>query len=150
MSVHTLLNPADRASLLERAARLRPDMSPKWGRMVASQMVRHCAEALRMSLGEVRFPPLGQRLFHTRLAKYLMIRVLPFPKNAPTTPELRITEPAVLEVERERLATLVNRYAEPSEDESCAEHPMFGVLSRDEWAELQYKHVNHHLNQFGV
>ena len=148
--MRTLLNSQDRTSLLERAARLKPDTSPRWGRMDAPQMLRHCAEALRMSLGEIHPRPLGKRIFHTRLAKHLVIRVFPFPRSAPTAPELRITAPALLEVERARLGDLVGRYAEPSRSETRAEHPLFGVLSREEWAELQYKHVDHHFTQFGV
>ena len=150
MAIHTLLDSQDRASLLDRAARLKPEMSARWGHMDAPQMVRHCAEALRMSLGEVHPRPLGRRLFHTRLAKYLIIRIFPFPKGAPTAPELRITEPAVLEPERGRLGELVGRYGAPTEGDTRAEHPLFGVLSREEWAELQYRHVDHHLRQFGV
>jgi hypothetical protein len=150
MAVHTLLQPQDRASLLERAARLKPNTSPKWGRMDAPQMVRHCAEALRMSLGEIHPRPLGKRLFHTRLAKRLIISVFPFPKGAPTAPELRVTGPAVLEAERVRLGEFVGRYAQPPQSDARAEHPLFGVLSREEWAELQYKHVDHHLTQFGM
>ena len=28
-------------------------------------------------------------------------------------------------------------------------HPFFGKLNRQEWARLIYKHLDHHLNQFG-
>jgi hypothetical protein len=150
MTARTLLQARDRASLLERAARLQADTSPRWGRMNVPQMLRHCAEAMRMSLGEVHPRPLGKRIFHTRLAKHLIIRVFPFPKGAPTAPELRITDPAVLEVESARLGELIGRWAEPSRSETHAEHPLFGVLSREEWAELQYKHVDHHFTQFGL
>jgi len=150
VAFHTLLDSADRTSLLLRAARLQPGTTPRWGRMDASQMMRHCVEALRASLGEVRHQPLGRRLFHTGLAKYLIIRVLPFPKGAPTSPELRITGPGDLDAERARLEELVGRYAAPTEHGVRAEHPLFGVLTRGEWAELEYKHVDHHLRQFAV
>ena len=113
-------------------------------------MCRHCAEALRGSLGDVRHRPHGKRLFHTRFMKYLVIRVLPFPKSAPTAPELRITTPADFEVERKRVRELVDRYGLADGDDARAEHPLFGVLSREEWAELEYKHLDHHLRQFGV
>jgi hypothetical protein len=118
--------------------------------MDAPQMVRHCAEAMRQSLGEGCSRPLGRRLFHTRLVKYLFFRVFPFPKNAPTSPELRITEPAALEPERSRLEALVRCYGAPPKSGADAEHPLFGVLSREEWAELEYKHLDHHLKQFGA
>jgi hypothetical protein len=118
--------------------------------MDASQMMRHCAEALRGSLGEVRHQPLGKRLFHTRAMKFLVFRVLPFPKNVPTAPELRMTEPAVLDAERARFVGLVNRYAALPVLDPLIEHPFFGVLTQREWGELEYKHLDHHLRQFGV
>lgn len=150
MPIHTLLDARDRASLLDRAARLDAGATSKWGRMDAAQMMRHCVEALRGSLGEVHHRPLGRRLFHTRLAKHLIIRVLPFPKNAPTAAELRITEPAAFDGERALLRELVARYGAPTGSDPRAEHPLFGVLTRGEWAELEYKHLDHHLRQFGV
>ncbi len=149
MAIHTLLDEHDRAFLLERGARLTPDLVPRWGRMNAAQMVRHCVEALRGSVGDVHHAPLGRHLFHTRLVRRLFIRAVPFPRNAPTAPELRVTEPAVLDAERERLIALVGRYGRPEADVG-AEHPLFGVLTRDEWAELEYKHIDHHFRQFGV
>ena len=99
------------------------------------------------SLGEVRHRPLGRRLIHTRLVKYLVVRGLAFPRNAPTAPELRITEPAVLDAERGRLGELVGRYGETPTSDTRGEHPLFGVLSREEWTELEHKHVDHHLRQ---
>jgi hypothetical protein len=56
----------------------------------------------------------------------------------------------VLDVERARLAELLDRYAAPPGRDVRAEHPLFGVLTHEEWAELQYKHTAHHLTQFGV
>jgi len=150
MPVRTLLDSETRASIVERAARLSAKTAGRWGSMDASQMMRHCAEALRGSLGEVRHQPLGKRLFHTRAMKFLVFRVLPFPKNAPTAPELRRTEAAVLDAERTRFVELVNRYAALPAADPLVEHPFFGVLTQREWAELEFKHLDHHLRQFGV
>lgn len=150
MAIHTLHDSNDRKSLLDRAARLTPEAAPRWGQMNAGQMMRHCVEALRSSLGEVTSKPLGRRLLHTRLAKYIIFRFVPMPRNAPTAPELRVTGPASLEAERERLVAYIGRYAAPPDDSLRAEHSLFGVLSREEWAVLEYKHIDHHLRQFGV
>jgi hypothetical protein len=113
-------------------------------------MVRHCAEALRGALGEVHSKPLGRRLLHTRLMKHLIFRVLPFPKGASTAPELRIVDPADFHAERPRLIALVGRYGSPPAGDFHAEHPLFGVLTWEEWGEIEYKHIDHHLRQFGV
>jgi hypothetical protein len=150
MTIHTLLDEHDRVAILERAGRLRAETPPRWGRMDAAQMLQHCAEALAASLGDIHHQPLGKPLFHTRLVKYLVIRVLPFPKNAPTAPELRVASPAVFDAERTRLAAFVRRYANAADPGVSAEHPLFGILAPQEWGELEYKHLDHHLRQFGV
>ena len=82
--------------------------------------------------------------------RHLVLRVLPFPRNAPTAPELRMTGAADFDAERGRLHDLVRRYRAEPDRGVRAEHPLFGVLSREEWAELEYKHLDHHLRQFGV
>jgi hypothetical protein len=150
MAVRTLLSTEDRAGLLARMDSLEPEARPRWGRMDAAQMLRHVAECLRMAIGELRTAPLGKRLFHTRLAKHLILRTLPFPKGAPTAPELRVKDAAVFETERSRVRELLQRFADPALSPGGSEHPLFGVLSREEWAELQHKHTSHHLQQFGV
>jgi hypothetical protein len=150
MAVRSLLESGIRESIVERARRLTPTSAARWGSMDAARMMRHCAEALRGSLGDVRHQPLGRRLFHTWLVKRLIFRVLPFPKNAPTAPELRIEQDVELQPEVARFADLVNRYGALPSPDPRVEHPLFGPLTQAEWAELEYKHVNHHLRQFGV
>ncbi|NND11366.1 MAG: DUF1569 domain-containing protein, partial [Flavobacteriaceae bacterium] len=29
-------------------------------------------------------------------------------------------------------------------------HPSFGYYTKDQWGKTQYKHLDHHLRQFGV
>lgn len=150
MAVRTLLNAEDRAQLLAQLARLTPETPARWGRMDCAQMLRHVAECLRMAIGELPTAPLGKRLFHTRPMKLLILRVLPFPKGVPTAPELRVSEPAVFEAERARVCELLQRFASPEKSPGGSEHPLFGKLDREEWAELQCKHTAHHLKQFGA
>jgi len=150
MSATSVLVEGERASLSGRVGRLTPASPAKWGRMDAGQMLRHTAEALRMALGELPVRPAGKRFFHARLVKYLMIRVLPFPKGAPTAPELRVAEPVAFEAERARWLGLLSRFGSAPPSGVGAEHPLFGPLTWQEWGELQYKHLDHHLKQFGV
>jgi hypothetical protein len=44
---------------------------------------------------------------------------------------------------RERLKTLEQQTVLQS-------HPFFGQMSRTEWGRLTWKHLDHHLRQFGV
>jgi hypothetical protein len=71
--------------------------------------------------------------------------------NSPTVEGLAVTDKRDLEIERKRLSGLIDRFvaAGPS---GCTKHPhsFFGRLTPDEWAILMYKHLDHHLRQFGV
>ena len=75
----------------------------------------------------------------------------PMGKNAPTAKSLVVADERDLGVEQKRLCALIDRFAS-SGPEGCTMHPhtFFGRLTPDEWAILMYKHLDHHLRQFGV
>jgi hypothetical protein len=72
-------------------------------------------------------------------------------RNAPTAPVLRISDERDLDAERERLCALIDRF-QVGGPLHCTTHPhaFFGRLAPHEWAELMYKHLDHHLRQFGA
>lgn len=142
-------NAADRRELEDRLRRLSPGEPARWGRMSALQMVAHLVDALHMALGDlpvepkklpIRFPPLKQ----------LVLYVLPFPKGAPTAPELLMRRPEAWETELTRLQTLVDRFGAADRAATWPVHPAFGRLSGSAWGVLVYRHMDHHLRQFGV
>lgn len=75
----------------------------------------------------------------------------PMRPNSPTVKDLIVRDPRDLPRERERLAGLIDRFAAAG-PAGCTQHPhsFFGRLTPDEWAILMYKHLDHHLRQFGV
>jgi hypothetical protein len=144
----TMASETDRAALLRRLERVTEATPARWGQMNAAQMLRHTGSCLQMALGELDCAPRGPWLFRTRPVRRLIFR-LPFPKGAPTAPELLARDPASFDDELARLRSLVDRFAaRPSGPD--AEHPLFGTLTWQEWCELQYKHLDHHLGQFGA
>ncbi len=85
-----------------------------------------------------------------RTAICLILHVVPFPKGAPTAPELLGSDAAALDSIRSELASLVERIGTgPCEGEGPV-HPLFGRLSFREWGVVTYKHADHHLRQFGA
>jgi hypothetical protein len=59
--------------------------------------------------------------------------------------------PSDFGAERERLLDLINRFAQRGPAETGkATHAFFGKISGDEWGQLIYKHIDHHLQQFGL
>jgi hypothetical protein len=149
MTARTLLAEADRNDVLARLGRLQAG-PPRWGRMSTDQMLCHVAEALRMALGELSLPSSNKPLFRTRVVKYLIFSVFPFPKSAPTAPGLVATATLGFDAERARVVALVGRFAGLPDSGPGPEHPLFGPLSWPEWGQSQHKHLDHHLRQFGA
>jgi hypothetical protein len=145
----TIWNAADRRQLHDRVNALRPDAIRRWGTMSTVQMTAHLSDSLRMALGDLvcapkkrplRFPPLKQ----------LIVYWLPWPEGAPTAPELISRMPASLSSEVAELTSLLERLARQPADTALPAHPAFGRLSRRAWGVLVYRHMDHHLTQFGV
>jgi hypothetical protein len=145
----TIWDPDARRELCERLDMLTPDAKPKWGRMSARQMLAHLVDALRMATGEIvptqknlpiRFSPLKQ----------LIIYGPPFPKNSPTAPELITRQADDWDGECAQLREIMESYAKRPQHKKFPRHPAFGELSRGAWGALGYKHIDHHLRQFGV
>jgi transposase InsO family protein len=72
-------------------------------------------------------------------------------RNSPTTKDLLIHDDRSLESETARLRQLIDRFAKGG-PAGCTTHPhsFFGPLTPVEWSALMYKHLDHHLRQFGV
>jgi Protein of unknown function (DUF1569) len=142
-------NPADYRELCARLERLTPDATPRWGKFNAPQMVCHLVDALKMASGElpvktrkmpIRYPPLKQ----------LIIYWLPFPKAAPTAPELLARKPTEWHGEVQALRRELEAFTKRGPKGPFVEHPAFGTLSPRAWGVLAYRHTDHHLKQFGV
>jgi hypothetical protein len=75
----------------------------------------------------------------------------PMRKNSPTVPSLIVADDHDLDAEKLRLAGLIDRFSKGGAA-SCTSHPhaFFGKLTPEQWAELTYKHLDHHLRQFGA
>lgn len=144
----SLRDEAARDAILQRLSRLTPAAKPKWGKFDASHMMCHLNDALAVSLGEMPTEPLNKKAFQHFPLKHLALYVLPFPKGFPAPPGMLTTVPASFDADRQRLVAFIARMAAaPSADGPA--HPLFGPLSNDEWNSLHWKHIDHHLKQFG-
>jgi hypothetical protein len=146
-----LFEPNDRDALLGRLSRLQSSSSRQWGKMNVAQMLAHSSAALEVACGD-RIKT--QRLLGRVLAPFVRSAVLgdkPFSRNAPTDPDFRIADERDFEKEKARLASLVARFYSrgPSAVEGVV-HSFFGRLTADQWGRLMYKHLDHHLRQFGA
>ena len=134
----------------DRVARLRPDARGVWGKLSAPAMVCHLADSLKMALGDLPVAPKHMPIRYPPLKQFI-IYVAPFPKSAPTAPELLTRSPAAWQADLSELQALVDRLvARGRESSPWPEHPAFGKLSHRAWGVLTYRHMDHHLRQFGA
>jgi hypothetical protein len=142
---------ADRAAIETRIKALRADSRAQWGKMSVAQMLLHCQQPLRVAIGQLRLKHgLIGKLFG-KMAKKKLMAEKPWGKNMPTAPEFKVTKSVEFESERRALLDLVRRFGEGGASSlTPLPHPFFGPLTPDEWSALQWRHLDHHLRQFGV
>jgi hypothetical protein len=150
--VKNLFDRATAAEVAQRIERMTPSATRLWGKMTAPQALAHCAVAMEWAVGD-RTPPrmfLG-RLFGGLVKKKVVGDDAPMRRNSPTAPDLVIADDRELSAEQARLAGLVDRFSSGG-PAGCTSRPhsFFGRMTPDEWAVLMYKHVDHHLRQFGA
>jgi hypothetical protein len=148
-----LFEPAEAAELKQRVAGLTPESPRLWGTMNPAQTAAHCAIAFDMASGALK--PTRAGLVGRMVGRIIKPMVLgndaPMRRNSPTIVELILTDRYDLGTERERLCAAIDRF-QMAGSAGCTTYPhaFFGPLTGEEWAILMYKHVDHHLRQFGV
>lgn len=141
----------DRAALVARIQRLGPATPRQWGKMDVAQMLAHCQCPLRIALGDDELERNIIGVLFGWLAKRQLLAPKPFGKNLPTAPQFKVVDPRVFEKERDTLLALVKRLGDGGPAVLTQKpHPFFGALTVAEWDGLQWKHLDHHLRQFGV
>jgi transposase InsO family protein len=121
--------------------------------MTAPQMLAHCSMSMQWAVGETvpEKAALPARLMG-RLVKPMVLRNDdPLRKNSPTAKALVVADERDLDRERNQLSGLIDKFAAGGAA-GCTRNPhsFFGRMTPDEWAILMYKHLDHHLRQFGV
>ena len=151
-TLKTLANPKDKQELLERLSGLRSDTPRAWGKMSAPQMVCHLNDSFRTKLEGIPVVSLSSGFTRTALKWGALWVPLPWPHGVRTPPELDQqlggTVPGEFETDRQELASLLQRFAEPPGGLNAASHTYFGTISVAEWMRWGYLHSDHHLRQF--
>ncbi len=154
-SVRNLFDSSLVGDTKQRIMELDHQSRPLWGSMTVAQTLAHCTSGFEMAMGVLnpkRAPFPGN--FIGLLIKPLVFgNDKPMRRNSPSSPELFSADQAQCHFERERdcLIAAIDRFA--NEGAACCSqhpHPFFGRLKPQQWAILMYKHIDHHLRQFGV
>jgi uncharacterized protein DUF1569 len=138
--------------ITERIGRLCSTSERQWGKMSAAQAMAHCSVGMEWAVGDANPPRmfLG-RLFGPIAKSQLLKDEKPMGRNSPTAESLVIRGERDLGKECARLSALVERFSAAG-PQGCTSYPhtFFGNMTPEEWAQLMYKHLDHHLRQFGV
>jgi hypothetical protein len=147
----SLFNSADAAEIQIRIDKINAETPALWGKMNASQMIKHCAIDLEYALGDRKGKQtfIGKML--SRFAKKKLLLDKPFAQNLLTSPDLVVHEtPKNITVEQNKLKMLVHRFSSGPSAVNGNPSLFYGTLTPQEWDALMYKHLDHHLRQFGV
>jgi hypothetical protein len=145
----TLFDAGAGEEIRNRLQKLTPDRQAQWGKMNVAQGLAHLAATMEMALGDRRPPRALVGRLIGRLIKPKALAA-PMRQGNPTSPELRISDEREFETERKRLHVLIDRFVAGG-PKGCTDHPhpFFGPMTPDEWALQMWKHLDHHLRQFG-
>ncbi len=120
--------------------------------MNASQMLAHYNVTYEMVF-EANHPKPGflKKALLTLFVKYTVVSDTAYPKNGRTAPQFLVNKDKDFEVEKRRLVDYLKKVRALGEThfEGLESHS-FGSLSSKQWNNMFYKHLDHHLRQFGV
>ncbi len=135
--------------IINRLSLLNKDTKPTWGKMSVGQIAWHCQGPLQIAIENVDYKK-APNLLAKWFIKKAMYSDSPLRKNLPTAPKLKAVEPKNFEEEIVVLKQLVTNFHVLKTRDNWNPHPLFGEFTHEQWGKMQYKHLDHHLRQFGV
>ena len=142
----------DSHDFVNRINQLTPESKALWGNMNVAQMLAHCNVAYEMAYEDIHSKPNAfARMILKLLVKNSVVSEKPYPKNNHTAPQFIIKEERNFDIEKDRLIAYLNKTNKLGETNFEGKESLsFGKLSAVEWNNMFAKHLDHHLNQFGV
>lgn len=139
--------------IIARIQKLQPDTKPLWGKMNVAQMLKHCNVTYEYVFEPNKYkqPNFLMKLIVKLFVKALVVNEKPYKQNSPTAPDFKVASEQDFEKERNRLIGFLGAVQQLGEKEFDGKMShSFGQLSATEWNNMFYKHLQHHLAQFGV
>lgn len=149
MAIPSLFDNHSRESIRVRLLKLQPDSKAQWGNFDVNRMLAHCLDTLEVCFAERPVEVTGNFFWNSALGRWFVIDApLPWPKGAPTAPDFFVTQPTEFARDRQRVLDYVERFAKGRE-QTFGVSPFLGTLNPEQWSRLHYRHLDHHLKQFG-
>ena len=148
MEVKNLFDTTSKQEIIERINKLSPQSQAQWGKMNVSQMLAHCQMPLGVATGANKLKRNFILSLIGPLFKKQLYNETPFKRSLPTDKSFIITDPKEFQTEKQNLIDMINSFSEKTM--SGEPHPFFGKMNKEEWSKGTWKHLDHHLQQFGV
>lgn len=145
----SLFEPAAFSEIKDRLANLNETSPNQWGKMTPGQMLHHCQGPLNIMLEKNDYGLKPNWLAKLFFKKSLYSDKL-WGKNLPTAKVLRETVDRDFTTEKTSLQALLAEFETQRERTDWKPHPGFGRFTKEQYGKMQYKHLDHHLRQFGV
>ena len=149
----SLFQPRCHDEIVARLGALRPDSERLWGRMTPHQAVCHLSDSFKAILRDRPLSPIPLDVRRRIMRFMAFTSPMPWPKGVPTSPEVDAeqggTPPGDFGADVRDLTELLGRFVD-SDGRTLDPHYFWGDMSRGEWGRYGYRHMDHHLRQFGV
>lgn len=150
--IKNIFSETDSQEIIRRINQLSPETKGLWGKMGVAQMLAHCNVTYEM-VYDNKHPKPGflMRFILKKFVKNAVVNEKTYSHNSKTAPVFIIKEDKDFEAEKNRLIEHISKTQELGESHFDGKPSLsFGKLSKNEWNNMFYKHLDHHLRQFGV
>ncbi len=147
-----LFDEAVKNEIINRSLKLTDVQQPKWGKMNAPEMLRHCSEAIKSTLTQpTHFKPSSLKQILGRYAMLYLIPRYPHGAKTPRKLDMKINNVTGLTLtgEKKYFAERINLFYRYDKN-ITTNHSYFGNMNRKQWGIITWMHMDHHLRQFGV
>ena len=148
MEIKNLFDSGVKQEIIDRINKLTPQSQAQWGKMNVAQMLAHCQMPLGVATGKHK---LKRNFLLSLIGPFFKTKLFddqPFKKNLPTDKSFIIANPQEFEKEKNSLIEMVNSFSAMTM--SGEKHPFFGNLTNEQWSKGTWKHLDHHLQQYGA
>lgn len=138
--------------IILRIENLNPEYKPKWGKMNVAQALAHLNVPYEYFYEDkYKAPNFLVKLMLKLFVKKMVVNEIPYKENLATGPDFIIADQRQFDLEKTRLISFIRKTQELGQEYFHGqESHSFGVLTGVEWNNMFYKHLDHHLRQFGV
>jgi Protein of unknown function (DUF1569) len=152
MALPSVFTAAVAGELITRINQLTPASQPQWGKMNVAQMLAHCNVTYELTYENIHpRPNFFMRFILKNFIKKVVVGEKPYARNGRTAPVFMVSADKTFNDEKNRLAAYITKTQQLGEAHfEGKENHGFGKMSATEWNNMFYKHLDHHLRQFGV